>query len=416
MLLDIQKDIIHNLNFDADMQRRGHHAITKAHIDGLYHVWKSAQTEFEAVAHELNAISKHFTPDKAIYAKELSHRRNELDHIAKQHRATLDHYVLNIPNLLDARVPNGGSSDDNVEIYRYNEPSPATGRHHEDILVENGTLLKEEGVYMSGSRFTCLRGAAAHLERKLIQYAMNKCVEHGFVEMSVPILVRDEALLNAGLLPKFDGEYFRIDSSASCNLGTSNAGSVAQDHHQCLIPTGEVSLVNVYAKKLIQYKDLPIKMVTVTPCFRKEAGSLGRDTKGLIRLHQFNKVEMFAVSSPDNSDKTHHDMLRLTQSILEHLQLPYRVVALCAGDIGFTAARSYDIEVWMPGQGKYVEVASISNCWEFQSRRANIKCTDAASGMNRYTHTLNGTAIAAGRIIAALAEHGRDFVDVAGLL
>lgn len=409
MLLDIKHDIINNADaFNQMMKKRGHDDITAEHVQVLYTEWLEAKNAFDDVSRELNQLSKNFDPMQKDHAKNISQKRSELSMVASQKHQTLQDYVLHIPNLLHHDAPYGVSDADNIAIHHYGEALPASGRHHEEVLQDAGYIMKDEAVTMSGSRFMCLQGDAAYLERKLINYVMNKCRQDGFLEVSVPVLVKDHALVNTGKLPKFAGDFFTIDAQNSIE-------SRDHTHYQCLIPTGEVSLANLYANKTLQLQDLPIKLMTMTPCFRKEAGSLGRDTKGLIRLHQFNKVEMFAFTAPEDSENMHQHMLKMTQSILEDLQLPYRIISICSGDIGFTAARQFDIEVWMPGQGKYVEVASISNCWNFQSRRMKTKyiTDDKCSAL---VHTLNGTAIASGRIIAALAEHGRDFQALADKL
>jgi seryl-tRNA synthetase len=373
--------------FDKDMAARNEN-IRATDISQLYQNWRSSLQELETVAHELNQLSKQFNEAVKERCVFLGQRKAELAEKTDTHKRDLDSTLDRIPNWLDNHTPIGRTDADN-RIVGYHHPHTHASdvphqykhcRHHEDIAEELGFWCRKEAVDMSGSRFIVLTGKLAQLERALIQFVMDCNLKSGFTEVSVPFLVRPNALYNAGQLPKFANQFFMCD----------------QDY--ALIPTGEVPLINLVAGQTIQ--NLPMKLTTHTPCFRREAGSLGRDTKGLIRLHQFHKVEIVAITEANASSDIHLEMLEHIKHILDLLKLPYRVVEVCSGEIAFTALRQFDIEAWMPGQAQYIEVASCSNCGDFQARRMGTKDENG-----EYVHTLNGTAIACGRIIAAILEN-----------
>lgn len=372
--------------FDWSMQARGESMRAKD-VVVLYDDWREVQAKLEEIAARLNSLSKSFTPENREEAIKLNQSKEELHLEAKSKRNKLDHLLDRLPNLLDNKVPMGKSEHENMVVeYCGVKPEIANPRHHEDIALELGMWSRDEAVRMSGSRFICLTDKLAKLERVLGQFVLEKNIEVGFTEISVPYLVHKHALYNTGQLPKFTEDFFQLDDFA-------------------LIPTGEVPLVNYYSGKTLEnLAQNPIKITAQTPCFRSEAGSLGRDTKGLIRVHQFQKVEMVAITTPEESESMHFYLLDQVKNTLDLLGLHYRVIEICSGDIGFTAARQFDVEVWMPGQNKYVEVSSCSNCKDFQSRRMKTKYRDSEGKMN-FVHTLNCTGIACGRIVAAILEN-----------
>ena len=252
--------------------------------------------------------------------------------------------------------------------------------------LNTGTLDFERAVKMSGSRFTIMRGECAKLERELRNFMIGVCNEFGFEEMWIPFMVNYKAAYNAGQLPKFDDDIFKT----------------TEGHY--LIPTAETALVNVYADSILKEEDLPIRMCAYSPCFRSEAGSAGKDTTGMIRQHQFTKVEIVAITTPERGEDEHNHMLTCAETILQRLGLPYRVMVLCGGDIGFCSAKTYDLEVWLPGQNKYREICSCSTTTNFQSRRAKIRY-EKKDGKKEYPYMLNSSALAIGRTIVALMEN-----------
>jgi len=372
------KDIIENeVKFDSDMKARGE-SVNSSLIKMLYTDWRDSLQELENTAHSLNKLSKNFSPENRVLCDELSERRKVLEVEVHNKKAALDWQLDRIPNWLDSSVPIGKNSDDNVPIEYHNEHMvPPKSRHHEEIAETLGWWYRDEAVAMSGSRFVVLSDKLAKLERVLMQFALHEGEKAGFLEFSVPYLILEHALYNTGQLPKFEQDYFRSGGHA-------------------LIPTGEMPLVNLVAGKKLEHS---LRFMTGTSCFRKEAGSLGRDTKGLIRLHQFQKVELVCITDAANSHTVHLEMLSHIRHLLDLLVLPYRVVEVCSGDLGFTARKQFDVEVFMPSSDKYVEVASCSNCGDFQARRMGTKMN------GELAHTLNGTGLACGRIIAAILEH-----------
>jgi seryl-tRNA synthetase len=252
-----------------------------------------------------------------------------------------------------------------------------------------GILDFERGVKLAGSRFYAYRGLAAKLERALIAFMLDLHTKNGYTEMWVPQLVDDASMTTTGQYPKFKGEFYRLDAD-----------------ELSLIPTAEVPLVNLYRDEIIPSDQLPIRMTASSSCFRREAGAAGRDTRGLVRVHQFQKVEMVQIVHPDESRRIHEEMIHHAEEVLKQLGLHYRTVLLCSGDIGATSARTYDVEVWMPGLNRYMEISSVSNCLEFQARRGMIRCKDNGPKAKAvYVHTLNGSGLAAGRTMAAVMEN-----------
>jgi seryl-tRNA synthetase len=302
--------------------------------------------------------------------------------------------LAKLPNIPAGEVPEGEDEAGNVEVARWGTPRgfDFTPKEHADIGPALG-LDFEIGAAISGARFTFLRGQMARLQRALGQFMLDKqTVEHGFTECAPPLLVKDEAVFGTGQLPKFAEDLFRTGDG------------------RWLIPTAEVSLTNAVREQILSEAQLPLRMTALTPCFRSEAGSAGRDTRGYIRQHQFDKVELVAITRPEDSEAEHERMTAAAESILRALNLPYRKMLLCAGDMGFTARLTFDLEVWLPGQDAYREISSISNCGDFQARRMNARYRPAkddkgAQKGTEFVHTLNGSGLAVGRTLVAVLEN-----------
>ncbi|KQN29960.1 serine--tRNA ligase [Sphingomonas sp. Leaf38] len=293
-----------------------------------------------------------------------------------------------IPNLPAADVPEGGGEDDNALVHTRGTPTTFafTAREHDAIGPAIG-LDFETGAAMSGARFTLVRGPAARLQRALGQFMLDHVAQAGFEQVSPPLLVRDEAVFGTGQLPKFSEDLFRTTDG------------------RWLIPTAEVSLTNIVREQILSEGELPLRFTALTPCFRSEAGAAGRDTRGYIRQHQFDKVEMVSIVTPDMSEAEHERMTACAEGVLDALQLPFRRMLLCTGDMGFTAARTYDLEVWLPGQARYREISSVSTCTDFQARRMNARYRPEGEKGTRFVHTLNGSALAVGRTLVAVLEN-----------
>ena len=320
-----------------------------------------------------------------LIKEEISTLEEELARIEKY----TEDLLLRVPNLLHESVPYGKDENDNVEIKRWGEIPKFDFeiKDHADLGVLRGFIDFDQAATISGSRFSILKGPLAKLERALINFMLEVNAKNGYQEMTVPHLVKPQALVGTGQLPKFQEELYYV-----------------KDDDLYLIPTAEVPLVNVFKDTILKEDDLPINLTAYTPCYRREAGSHGKDVKGLIRQHQFDKVELVKIVHPDNSYDELEKLLSNAEEILQLLELPYRVVALCSGDIGFSASKTYDIEVWIPSQNKYREISSCSNCEDFQARRANIRFKDK-TGKNRFVHTLNGSSLAVGRTLVAIMEN-----------
>jgi len=303
-------------------------------------------------------------------------------------KAALNDTLSSLPNLPFHEVPNGESEDDNIELSKWGEP-PQLGfdpKGHDELGEALGLMDFETAAKMSGSRFVVLRGALSRMDRALAALMLDMQVEEGFEETSPPFLVWPKALYGTGQLPKFAEDLYKA----------------GDDHF--LIPTAEVSLTNTVRESILDADVLPKRMTAHTPCFRSEAGAAGKDTKGMIRQHQFNKVELVTICKPEDSEAEHQNMLRCAEAVLQKLELPYRVVELCTGDLGFGARKTYDIEVWLPSQDTYREISSISNCGDFQARRMNARYKHAEKD-NRFVHTLNGSGLAVGRTLVAVLEN-----------
>ena len=319
----------------------------------------------------------------------------------KQQEAALDtveqerrHLLLRLPNLPHDSVPRGTSEQDNQEVSRWGEPPSFefTPKAHWDLGPELGLLDFERATKMSGARFAVLLGAGARLNRALINFMLSLHTrEHGYTEVAPPFLVNDQALIGTGNLPKFEADLFKV----------------AGDWNLYLVPTAEVPLANLHREEILDGRRLPLSYVAYTPCFRSEAGSYGKDVRGLIRQHQFEKVELFKFTAPGQSYDEHEKLTRHAETVLEKLGLPYRRIVLCTGDMGFAAAKTYDLEVWLPGQETYREISSCSNTEAFQARRAGIKFRPDGTGKAEFVHTLNGSALAVGRTLIAVLENGQ---------
>jgi len=297
--------------------------------------------------------------------------------------------LLEIPNIPHTSTPRGTSSDDNPEVRRIGTPPKFSFKpaEHFDIGEKLGILDFDRATKISGARFTIYKGAGALLERALINFMLDTAtVENGYTEILPPYLVNAKSMTGTGQLPKFEQDLFKTGDG------------------YYLIPTAEVPVTNIFADEILQEKDLPIKYTAYTACFRSEAGSYGKDTRGLIRQHQFNKVELVKFAHPDNSYDELEKLTANAERVLQKLGLAYRVISLCTGDLGFSSAKTYDIEVWLPGQNTYREISSCSNFEDFQARRANIRFKDS-SGKVRFVHTLNGSGIAVGRTVVAILEN-----------
>ena len=307
-------------------------------------------------------------------------------------QAELKVIELGLPNLLDDSVPEGSDESDNVEIRRWGEPAQFDfeTRDHIDLGESLGLLSFEAASKISGSRFAVMRGALARLHRALIQFMLDTHTSaHGYQETYVPYLVQDHALVGTGQLPKFEEELFKTTTETPYYL----------------IPTAEVPLTNLGRDTIFDTSELPLRFVAHTPCFRSEAGSYGQDTRGMIRQHQFEKVELVQLVVASESARALEDLTGHAETVLQLLELPYRVVALCSGDVGFAAAKTYDLEVWLPGQQKYREISSCSNCTDFQARRMQARVRNATTGKPELMHTLNGSGVAAGRALIAVIEN-----------
>ncbi len=311
-------------------------------------------------------------------------------------QARMQALLLDVPNLPHASVPVGKSSDDNVEVRRWGEPRTFdfTPKDHVDVGAALG-LDFETAARLSGARFVLMRGQVARLHRALAQFMLDvQTREHGYTECYTPYIVNAETLTGTGQLPKFEQDLF-----AAKKGGHEGDGEVLY-----LIPTSEVSLTNIVRGEILRESDLPIKLTAHTPCFRSEAGSYGKDTRGMIRQHQFDKVELVQITHPERSYEAHEEMVRHAEAVLQKLGLPYRVVLLCTGDMGFGAAKTYDLEVWLPGQNAYREISSVSNCEAFQARRMQARFKNA-QGKTELVHTLNGSGLAVGRTLVAVLEN-----------
>jgi len=351
-------------------------------------------------------------------------------------RAQLDEKLAALPNVPDPDVPVGADEHGNVEVRRYGEPNTiANPKDHVDLGAGLGMMDFEAAARMSGSRFVVLKSQLARLERALGQYMIDlQTQEHGYTEVSPPLLVRDAAVYGVGQLPKFYDDLFTAARSSVRKYLLNKAlqplptlfddrGRRAEhlvdlveevlevaitEEDLWLISTAEVSLTNLVREQIVGEEELPLRYTALTPCFRSEAGASGKDTRGMIRQHQFYKVELVSITSPEQSQAEHERMIECAEQVLKRLELPFRTVLLCTGDMGFSARKTYDIEVWLPSQGMYREISSCSNCGDFQARRMDARYRKKGEKGARFVHTLNGSGLAVGRTLVALMENYQD--------
>lgn len=375
-----------------------------AQLEALESRRKSVQTRTETLQAERNSRSKAIGHAKAKgediqplladverMGSELNDAKQELESI----QAELDALMLTMPNLPEEGVPAGKDEDDNVEIRRWGTPREFdfAVKDHVALGEKHGYLDFETAAKLSGARFALMRGPIARLHRALAQFMLDLHVnEHGYEEVSTPYLVQAEALQGTGQLPKFEADLFKVPR-----------GEGQSDLY--LIPTAEVTLTNIVSQSILSADQLPMKMTAHTACFRSEAGSAGRDTRGMIRQHQFDKVEMVQIVRPVDSAAALEELTGHAENILKLLNLPYRVLALCTGDMGFSATRTYDLEVWIPTQDKYREISSCSSCGDFQARRMQARWRNPETGKPELVHTLNGSGLAVGRTLVAIIEN-----------
>ena len=383
----------------ANLARRGYKLDTAA-LEALESRRKSAQQRVEELRNKRNTASKAIGQAKAkgenadALLDGVQSLGDELDRVEAEMKAAkceLDELMLGMPNLLHESVPDGDDESANDEIRRWGEPGKFSFeiKDHVDLGADLGMLDFERAAKISGSRFAVISGMLARMHRALIQFMLDlQTTENGYREYYVPYLVNRESLIGTSQLPKFAHDLF-----------------AAGDSGLYMIPTAEVPLANLVSDEITDSDALPLKFAAHTPCFRSEAGSYGKDTRGMIRQHQFEKVEMVQIVSPDMSYEALEELTGHAELVLQKLQLPYRVVSLCAGDIGFAAAKTYDIEVWMPGQDKYREISSCSNCLDFQARRMSARWRNPETGKPELVHTLNGSGVAIGRALIAVMEN-----------
>jgi seryl-tRNA synthetase len=386
-------------DFDAALIRRGASPVA-ASIVALDENRRAILTEMQNAQARRNeaskaigaAMAKGDTATAEALKAEVAQLKDTLPSLEERERsagAELDSLVAGLPNLPAADTPDGADETDNVEIARWGSPRhfDFEPRDHADVGPALG-LDFETGVAISGARFTFMRGQMARLNRALGQFMLDyQTAQRGYTECATPYLVRQESLFGTGQLPKFAEDNFQTTDG------------------RWLIPTAEVSLTNSVREQILEESALPIRLTALTPCFRSEAGAAGRDTKGLIRQHQFEKVELVSIVRPEDSAAEHERMVESAEGILQALQLPYRKMLLCTGDMGASARRTYDLEVWLPGQGLYREISSSSNCGDWQARRMNTRYRAAETKSNLFVHTLNGSGLAVGRTLVAVLEN-----------
>jgi len=383
--------------FDRGLARRGVSPMAPEILE-LDTRRRAAQTTLQELQARRNEASKEIGKakregrDAEALMAEVAGLKDRIQQTEEEERAagaTLDAYLVSLPNLPADDVPDGPDETANVELRRVGAPPRInTALEHFDLGEKLGMMDFTAGAKLSGARFTVLRGKLARLERALGQFMLDLHVdEHGFTEVMPPLLVRDEAAFGTGQLPKFAEDLFK-----------TNTG-------HWLIPTAEVPLTNLVSDRILDLEELPLRMTALTPCFRSEAGAAGKDTRGMIRQHQFWKVEMVSVTGPDQSQAEHERMTECAETVLKRLGLAFRTIVLCTGDMGFTARKTYDIEVWLPGQNMYREISSVSNCGDFQARRMKARCRPRGEKNTQFVHTLNGSGVAVGRCLIAIMEN-----------
>ena len=399
-MLDIKKLRDNFQDVKTALDKRGY-SIDKDAFNSLDKKRKILQVDVENLQAERKKLSSEFGKLKASGAsveklkKIIETNNNELATKDKDLQVVLDNinnFLLDIPNIPHDSVPNGKSEDDNVVIKKFGTITTDNTLDHLEITKKIDTDLAAK---LAGSRFSVLKGNLAKLQRSLISFMIDTAIKNGYEEYYVPFMANRDSLIGTGQLPKFEEDLFKTSENLY------------------LIPTAEVPLTNLFRDNFIKEGDLPLKVTSHTPCFRSEAGSYGKDTRGLIRQHQFEKIELVQITHPDNSMQSLDNLLANACEILDLLELPYQVIELCTGDLGFSSAKTFDIEVWMPSQKKFREISSCSNFTDFQARRANIKYK-SSDGSN-YVHTINGSGLAVGRCLIALIENnynGSDSINI----
>lgn len=359
--------------------------VSKTNLENLQNFQNTKSKEMGNLAKQggnLTQLKKELEENKA--------KIQQAQNLVSELEEKLNKIANYIPNIIDDDVPFGEDENDNVEIKKILEPRifDFQPKEHFELGTNLGWLDFERGVKLGGSRFTAIKGEGALLNRALINYMIDFNRSRGFNLVNVPFIVKSDIMYGTGQLPKFKDDLYKVDD---------------EELDMYLIPTSEVPVTNLYNNEIIDYKDLPLKMTCYSHCFRKEAGSAGKDTRGMIRQHQFEKVELVAITAPQDSEKMLEEMINCASDLLTSLGLPHRHLKLCSGDLGFSAAKTIDLEVWLPGQNKYREISSISNCRDFQARRAKIRYKK--DGKNSLVNTLNGSSLAVGRTLIAIMEN-----------
>ena len=386
-------------DFDAAMARRGLDGQSEA-ILKLDEERRGVQTELQRDQEMRNEISKQIGEikksggDASQQMKDVAALKEGMSELEDKERALgegLQNLLACLPNILATDVPDGADEDENVELRKWGEIKIPKGPDHAEIGEKLGMMDFETAAKMSGSRFTLLSGGLARMERAIGMFFLDvHTSEHGYTEVSPPLMIRDNAMFGTGQLPKFKEDQF-------CTT-----------RGDWLLPTSEVPLTNIVAEMIVEEEYLPRRYTAFTPCFRQEAGAAGKDTRGMLRQHQFYKVEMVSVTAPEGSEAEHERMVGCAEAVLQKLEIPYRTIVLCSGDTGFGARKTYDIEAWLPGQETYREISSVSNCWDFQARRMNARCRPKGEKQTRFVHTLNGSGVAVGRALIAVIENYHD--------
>ena len=384
--------------FDKGLTRRGLEPCS-AKVLEMDKKYRACQTDLQDMQSRRNDLSRRVAElkktggDAEVLMHEVGALKRAMAETEEEVRVMCDKietYLAALPNPPADDVPDGADETFNVEFRRWGEPKKFDFKplEHDELGAKLGQMDFEQASKVSGARFVYLRGDLARLERALGQYMLDMHVEkHGFTEMEVPLLVNADTVYGVGQLPKFEEDLFKT-----------------RDGYY-LISTAEVPLTNYVAGKIVDEDTLPLRVTALTPCFRSEAGAAGKDTRGMIRQHQFYKVEMVCITTPEKSWEEHEYMTKCAEDILQGLGLPYRIVCLSAGDMGFSSRKTHDLEVWMPGQNKYREISSVSNCWDFQARRMDARCKNKAQKGTRFVHTLNGSGVAVGRALIAVMEN-----------
>lgn len=390
--------------FDAAMKRRKLEAQSPA-ILSLDEQRRALQTELQTLQNNRNAKSKEIGAikgkggDASAIMDEVTAIKDQMTALEEKERdlaAKLQDILSSLPNIQASDIPDGADEEDNVEVRKVGEPKKLNSETPDHVAIGEalGMMDFERAAKMSGSRFVILTAGIARLERALAQFMLDTHTnEHGYTEVSPPVLVNDKTMFGTGQLPKFRDDQFQTTRG------------------DWLVPTAEVPLTNIVADEIVEEESLPRRYTAFTPCFRQEAGAAGKDTKGMIRQHQFYKVEMVSIVKPEDSEAEHQRMTQCAENILKKLDIPFRTIVLCTGDAGFTSYKTYDIEVWLPGQNRYREISSCSNCQDFQARRMNARFRPKGEKDTKFLHTLNGSGLAVGRTLIAVLENYYDPTD-----